>query len=218
MRMKTLCSVMVGLSGVVASVAANAQPAGAPPAAEEPAAAPAAAPAAEPAAAASASKMRVGLNLVPMPVGSLKGSGTSVDLKFAFGVLPFFDYSLTPNFFIGIEPQYTFNVKPKSATGDAGKELDILLRVGGGAPVADKIQIYGYLSPGYSVVYPPTGSNASGLALGVHAGGMMDLSPTMFLNAELGYQLGFQKVSVGGTDFDTKFNYFQIGLGGGIRL
>ena len=89
-----------------------------------------------------------------------------------------------------------------------------MLRVGAGAPVAEKMQVYGYLSPGYSIVSPPQGDSPKGFVIGAHAGGMMDITPSAFVNAELGYQMGFQSVS--GADFKTSF--FQIGLGAGMHI
>jgi hypothetical protein len=165
------------------------------------------------------SKVRVGLNLVPMPFGTAKVSlgslGTaSTDTAFAFGLMPTVDYTFNPYFFVGFAPQFTFNVKGKDSSGDAGKMLDLLLRVGGNAPVADTLQLYGYLAPGYSIVMAPVGDNSSGFVLGFHGGVILDLSPNLFLNGELGYQLGYQQVH----DLDYKLNYFQIGLGAGLRL
>jgi outer membrane protein with beta-barrel domain len=215
MHVKTLGSLMLGFVATIASLTANAQ--------TTPEGAPAAEPAGTTSATAAAtmpdSKMRLGLNVVPMPFGTLKGEGGfSADTAFAFGLSAFFDYSVHPNFFIGVSPQYIFNVKPKDGDGSAAKELDIQLRLGGGAPVSDTIQLYGYLSPGYGIIMPPEGDSAKGFMLGIHAGGMMNVSPTVFVAAELGYQLGFEKVSVGGASGDFKSNFFQVGLGGGLRL
>ena len=53
-----------------------------------------------------------------------------------------------------------------------------------------------------------------GFVVGAHAGGMMDITPTAFVNAELGYQMGFQSAS--GIDFKTSF--LQIGLGAGMHI
>lgn len=168
-----------------------------------------------------AGRMRLGLNVVPAPLGTVKGEAFgfsgSRDLAVAFGVRAFFDYLITPNFFIGFGPTYVFNVKDKDADS-SGTALDLLLRLGGNAPVSDTLQLYGYLSPGYSIVMPPEGSDAKGLVLGLQAGAMYSLSRTAFLNAELGYQIGFHSVSVLGSDVDLKFSYMQIALGGGIRL
>lgn len=167
------------------------------------------------------SRMRLGLNVVPAPFGTVKtevaGVSTSTDLALAFGVRAFFDYLITPNFFIGFGPTYVFNIKTDN-DDSSGTALDLLLRLGGNAPVSDTVQLYGYLSPGYSIVMPPEGADAKGLALGLQAGAMYSLSRTAFLNGELGYQIGFHSRSFLGTDVDTKFSYMQIALGGGIRL
>jgi hypothetical protein len=236
MKVKTFSAVVFSLMGL-ASLSARAEdaPAAAPPtpapgasAPSDPTAAPPTAAATATPTAADATKMRLGLNIVPMPIGSLKsnvaGADTSLDTAFAFGVMPIFDYKLHPNFFVGVSPLYIFNVKGKDAMGDAASELDIQLRLGGGAPLTDKLGAYGYLSPGYSIVMLPQAvkdagaSNPKGFMLGIHAGAMMDLASNVFVNAELGYQLGFQKMSIGGTDVDSKSNFFQIGLGAGIHL
>jgi hypothetical protein len=225
---------MVGLAGLVTSSMAKADDApattpAAPPAAGAPAdptaAPPTTAATGTAAAGADQSKMRLGLTLVPAPLGSLKSATTSQDTAFAFGVMPLFDFKVHPNFFVGIAPLYTFNVKPSAQTaGDSSAELDIMLRVGGGLPVADKIQVYGYLSPGYSIVMLPQAakdlgaSDPKGFMLGFHAGGMMDVLPNVFVNAEVGYQLGFQSASFMGVSGDSKSNFLQIGLGGGIKL
>jgi hypothetical protein len=172
-----------------------------------------------PATGAPESKMRVGLNIVPMPfLGKLSfsagGISGSSDAAFAFGVMPVFDYAINQNLFVGAGPMATFNVKGKDSTGDAAKEYDLMLRVGYQLPVADKLTGFGYLAPGYSIVSPSQGDSAKGLVVGLHVGAMYDVTPTMFVNGQLGYQLGFQ--SVDGADFKTR--YFQIGLGGGMRL
>jgi hypothetical protein len=164
--------------------------------------------------------MRVGLNVVPMPFGKIKVDSTSLDTKFAFGVFPFFDYLFTPNFFGGLAVQYTFNVAAKDGNGDTAKDLDIMLRLGGGGYVADKLQLYGYASPGYSIVMAPSGRgpDPKGFVVGAHVGAMYDVAPTAFVNLEVGYQFGFQSVSVGGASIDDKVSFLQIGLGGGLRF
>lgn len=164
-------------------------------------------------------RLRLGLNLVPMPFGSFKTTLNSIELStdtaFAFGLMPAIDYLLTPYFFVGFAPQFTFNVKTKNGNEDAGNAVDLLLRLGGNAPVADNIELYGYLAPGYSIVSSSGGGDsATGFALGFHGGAILNISPTVFTNFELGYQLGFQTLN----DFDSKVNYFQIALGVGLRL
>lgn len=169
-----------------------------------------------------APRARLGLNVVPMPVGTIEvevlGFTGSDDAAAAFGFMPFLDFLLTPNFFIGLSPTYTLNVKAEG-WDDAGTKLDLALRLGGGAPVSDRLDLYGYLTPGYSIVdVPNVENNATGFVLGLHAGVMYSLSQAVFLNGELGYQVGFQEVSIAGQSVDGKTSYLQIGLGGGLRL
>lgn len=228
MRTRTLVAGLIAAVGLCLPVLAAAQQPIAPPPAAEPAP-----PAYQPIPPASAvavpaafppTRMRIGFNLVPTPTGSYtSGNGigsVSGDLGFAFGLLPFFDYFLTPNIFLGFGPTYTFNVKasPSLPGAQAATQLDLLVRIGGQAPVSDVVQLYGYLTPGYSFFMPSDGDSAKGFVLGIHGGGMYTVSPTVFLNAELGYQLGYQKLDVGGQSFDVKDNLFQIALGGGIHI
>lgn len=171
---------------------------------------------------ASLGRMRLSFSLVPAPVGSFKTNvgnvEVSADAAFAFGLRPAFDYSINDYFFIGASPQFLFNVKGKN-DDSSGKEFDLLLRVGGHAPVADKIHLYGYLSPGYSVIYPPTGNNnASGFVLGVTGGAIYSFPGNVFAVADLGYQFGYQKVSTGNFELDLKSSYLLIGLGAGVKL
>jgi len=210
---------MVGGTAMAQEPPAAPPPAMAEPPAEPPAAA-APAPAAEGGGAAVASKMRVGLDVVPMPFGKIKVGGGlgDLDTKFAIGAFPFFDYLITPNFFAGVKIQYTFNLNVKDSTGDSSKVLDLMIRLGGGGYVADKLQLYAYASPGYSIVMPSSGDKPKGFVVGAHGGAMYDITPAAFLNLEVGYQFGFQKVSLFGSSVDDKVNLFQIGVGGGIRF
>jgi hypothetical protein len=158
--------------------------------------------------------MRLAVMLVPMPIGSFKSGDSSLDSAVAFAVMPVFDYLVLPNVFVGVAPSYAFNVKPKDGGGDAGSQIDLLLRVGGAYALNEKLGLYGYASPGYSIVKPPEGDSAKGLVVGLHAGAMFDIATKLFLAGEVGYQLGFQKVN----DVEAKTNYLQIGLGVGMRI
>jgi hypothetical protein len=165
------------------------------------------------------SALRLGITLAPMPTGTLKsnflGVESSSSSAFAFAIAPTLDYSINQFVFVGLAPQYIINVKGKDAPGSAGSELDLRLRVGGNAKVADTLMLYGYLAPGYGIVMPSgDGDSAKGLVLGFAAGAMLDFTPSVFGNAELGYQVGYQKVS----DVDAKTNFLHIGIGLGFRL
>jgi hypothetical protein len=172
------------------------------------------------------SPMRLGITLSPMPVGTFKaaagGLSASSDAKFAFGIVPTFDYNINEYLFVGLAPQIILNVIPKDADGKAAKELDLRARVGGNAKVADTIRLFGYLAPGYSIIMFPDKmdglSNPAGFVLGFAGGALFDLTPSVFANAEVGYQVGFQSVSFMGASADLKTNYLHIGLGIGVRL
>ena len=129
--------------------------------------------------------------------------------------MPVFDYLVLPNVFVGAAPSYTFNVKGKDDMGDcveaARPPAAGRLRA---CPSARSSASTGMRRPGYSIISPPEGDSAKGLVVGLHAGAMYDVASNLFLNGQLGYQLGFQKLS----DVDFKTNFLQIGLGVGMRL
>lgn len=217
MKVNVMSAMVFGALALAASSVAMAEDAPAVvPAPTEPAAMPppTATAAGTATAGASASKMRLGVTLVPMPLGSFKTGPASLDSAVAFGVMPVFDYLVLPNVFVGVAPSYTFNVKPKDVTGDAASQLDLLLRVGYQMPLGEKLGVYGYASPGYSIISPPEGDSAKGLVVGLHVGAMYDLASNLFLNGQVGYQLGFQKLS----GVESKTDFLQIGLGVGMRL
>lgn len=171
---------------------------------------------------ASIGRMRLSFSIVPGPLGSLEtnlgGQKVSTDTAVAFGLRPAFDYSINKYLFVGFGPQFLFNVKADSG-GDAGKAVDLLLRVGGHAPVADNVQLYGYLAPGYSIYYPPTGNeDPSGFVLGVAVGALFSINERLFASADIGYQLGYQEATVFGADIDVHLRYLLIGLGIGMKL
>lgn len=226
MQARTLGTLMLAAVGTLFSASANGQETPAPAAGALPGSEPAPA-AAEPAQTTTAepaapeappSKMRVGVNLVPMPIGKVKvnvgGVSNSTNTAIAFGLAPFYDYAVNEFFFVGGSLQYTLNVKASGA-GSAGSAFDILARAGGNAPVTDTVSLYGYVTPGYGFVMPPSGgSTGKGFIIGFHGGAMMAVTSTIYVEGQLGYQLGFQKAN----SVDTRFSYLQIGLGGGIKL
>ena len=86
-------------------------------------------------------RMRLSFSIVPAPVGTFESTvpiigKVSADAAFAFGLRPAFDYSINDYVFVGFAPQFLLNVKGDNSNGDAGKALDLQLRIGGHAPVA----------------------------------------------------------------------------------
>ena len=114
------------------------------------------------------------------------------------------------NLYVGVAPQLILNVKGKDDSS-SGQELDLFARIMGRYPVADKVQLYGYLAPGFSIIFPPDlpgVSNPTGFVLGFAGGVSYSITPTLFGSGEVGYQIGFQ--STGGSDLKTR--YLHIGF------
>lgn len=165
---------------------------------------------------------RIGLNLVPepfgkftvsvqTPIGSFSGSR---DTAFAFGLAPYLDYVVHRNVFLGFSPVYSFHIKADGSNGDSGEELDLLIRAGVQFPVIPRLEVFGYLAPGYSIIMVPNADNPSGFVLGFHGGATYNLNSSVFALFQLGYQFGYQSVDSG----DAKTEFFQFGLGLGARM
>ena len=149
-----------------------------------------------------------GVALKLMPVGTIETSGGSTDTSVAFAIQPFIDFEvLRPFLYIGVAPQLILNVKGDDAFGSSGQELDLFARVMGRIPVAHNIQLYGYLAPGFSVIFVPDKApgfnNPTGFVLGFAGGISYSITPSLFIAGEIGYQVGFQ--SSDGTDFKSRF-------------
>jgi len=175
----------------------------------------------------SLGKMRLSLDIVPAPFGNLKlsaqGQEVSGDLAFAFGIRAAFDYSINDYLFVGFGPQILFNVIGKDAPSgsDSGKQYDLSARVGGHAPIADNVHLYGFLAPGYSILSAPNPNSdaAKGFSLGIAVGALFSVPGTnFFLNGELGYHMTFLTVSSGGSSLDVNTKFPLIALGGGVKL
>jgi hypothetical protein len=169
---------------------------------------------------------RIGVMLVPSPMGRLHaeaadGFQETVRSEPTLTVMTTFDFvpRSTPNLFIGFAPSYTFHVKAAGSFADPGRTFDLLLRFGYSLPIAERFRAYGYLAPGYSFGSGwPDGVTSQGPVLGVHAGGLFSITPSVFLNAELGYQAGFQRAAFDNTDNAFSQSFIQLGLGVGLRV
>jgi hypothetical protein len=163
---------------------------------------------------------RVGGNLEMLPMGTVSASdgsdSASADLDPAFGIGGSADYDVHPNVSVGAAPRFTLGIKTENDEKSA-KELDLMLRVTAHYPVLPAMQVYGYASPGYSMIFLPDndGENPKGFALGFGAGAAYAISDRAFVTGELGYQLGFQAFKIQGTslDFTTDLLHFGVGVG-----
>jgi opacity protein-like surface antigen len=181
-------------------------------------------------ASAAAPKMRAQAQFELLPLGtgkqSIGGQSMSQDAALAYGISAAFDYAVTPYLSVGLAPRLVLNIKPSDQEGGTtDKEIDLRARVLGHVAVAPGLEIYGAVSPGYAFVLPGTDGvdTAKGFAIAGAAGLTYDVSPALFLGAEVGYQRAFtsadimtapgQKVS---TDLD--LSYMHIGIGAGTRF
>jgi Outer membrane protein beta-barrel domain len=170
--------------------------------------------------AASDSKLWIGGNLAVSPLGSLSASignsSLSIDTATSFGFGGLIEYRVTPIFSVGFAPNFILGIKADG--GDSSKTatgLDLPIRVSAGAEVAPQVRLYGFVSPGYATVFPPsdpngdTASNASGFMLGFGGGAGYRVAPKIMLTGELGYQIRF--LSEDGQS--EHLNYLTIALG-----
>ena len=88
--------------------------------------------------------------------------------------------------------------------------------------VSSKVDVYGEVLPGYSlvtynqIVLGSQAPRARGIVVGGGLGAAFAITDRFFANAGVGYQLGFQ-VSHGISDRDVKTKFLRIALGGGVR-
>lgn len=194
-------------------------------AAAAPAAEPAAAPAPVPAPAADGSKLQVGINFLPMFLGKFSttflGQSVDTDAKIAYGVGITAGYNVIPGLTVGIAPQMLFNLKAKDGDASAAKELDLLARVAYTYKVIPELGIYAEFLPGYSIIFPPSEldmNKPKGLVLAFGAGATYDINEQLYVNLGVGYQLGFQKGSMGGVDADYKTKFLRVAVGVGMKF
>ena len=179
--------------------------------------------------AAAPAKLSAAAQIEMLPMGSgktsINGESMSKDTAFAYGVSAKFDYAINPYFSVGLAPRLVLNVKATDGTDDeAGKQYDLRARLAGHYPVQPGLDIYAAVMPGYSIVTASQdGINAAtGFALAGAVGATYNVTPSVFLGAEVGYQRSFttQEQTILGTKLssDVDLSYLHIGLGAGTRF
>jgi hypothetical protein len=156
------------------------------------------------------------------PVGTLKAKveaanlDASTDAEVAFQINGLIDFHVAPYLSIGFAPGIIFNVKG-SGDDSSGSELDLPVRVTLGGPVAPKVRLYGFVSPGYSIFYPPSDADTlghpAGFMLGFGGGAGFRVAPGVMLTGELGYQFRFLSNTVNNVDFSLQNNYLTFAVG-----
>ena len=159
----------------------------------------------------SASKVWAGGHLGLSPIGTIEASSgnltLSSDAATAFEIGGLIEFRAAPMLSIGFAPALLLNVKDTSANR-SGSELDLPLRVAVGAEVAPRVRLYGFASPGFSILFPPPDSQGntvhpSGFMLGFGGGVGYQVAPRFMVTGELGYQFRFLNTTQQGIDVST---------------
>jgi hypothetical protein len=173
--------------------------------------------------------MQVGIAFLPMLLGKVgtgpSGDDTWEDMSLAYGIGLSFGYNVIPGLSVGVAPQVLLHVKAKDASKSM-TEYDLMARIAYAYTVIPKLAVYAEILPGYAIVTLPSGTtymgekppSPKGLVLGFGAGAAYDVADQFFVNLGVGYQMGFQKMSVAGATNDVKTKFLRIALGGGMKF
>jgi hypothetical protein len=164
----------------------------------------------------------VGAQLQIMPGGEVDGEGDfDGDLETAYGIAFTAEYPVHPNITIGLAPRIAFGIKLEDQD-DGGIMLDIPVRVTGRFLVMPKLALYGFVAPGYSLIFPEdwpeNASDPSGFIFGFGGGAAFRIGHNLALVGELGYTAGFHSSTVeipliDDEDVDVAHSYPHIGIG-----
>jgi hypothetical protein len=173
-------------------------------------------------------KFKLGAQLELVPLGKaeikLNGASATQDADTAYGVGLNFDYDVTPYISVGFAPRLIFGLKKDGSTSDnTDEEINLRARVMGHFPVAPKLEVFGYAAPGYAITVSDAEKDPSGFLVAFGAGATYDITPSLFVSGELGYQMSFQSVSdtipgAGEVTADINTSFLSVGLGAGTRF
>jgi hypothetical protein len=175
---------------------------------------------AAPAGPALADHVRVGGTVSILPVGQIhaaaEGFGSdSADTATAVGLGGMVEIQLATNVAVGFAPRLLLNVKGEDGD-ESAQELDLAVRLIGNAPVGGVTQLYGFVAPGYSILFipewPDEVGNPAGFIFGLGGGAAFDLNPQFRLGCELGYQLGWQQVTEQGATLELQTDFLHLGM------
>lgn len=147
----------------------------------------------------------------------------SLECPTAYGIGGLFAYDLTRFLSIGVAPRLitgvNFDIPNAPSQGKDAKEFDLRARLALHAALTPRLQVYGFATPGYSWLIPPDDDNTGGFAIGFGGGFAIDLTPSLYVDAEVGYQTAyFSHDDAEGNTVGLDFGYLALGLGGGARF
>lgn len=130
---------------------------------------------------------------------------------------------MTPSLAVGASPQLVLKVK-ESGPVQSWTEYDLRARVTLVDPFASDSRLFARLSPGYSVLSPPSGflplgvSNPAGFVIDCSIGAETPLGRDEKLVADIGYQFGFRGTSVDGQVVEARTRFLHVGFGFALGL
>lgn len=163
------------------------------------------------------------------PVGTLKAKvssqgnelSDSVDTATAVELGAHVDFRIMPFLSVGLAPAVLLNIKGQDDK-DSASQLDLPLRVTAGGNVMPQLRLYGFVAPGYTILFPPADSmgnsdRLSGFMVGFGGGVGFNVAPKFAVIGELGYQFRFpsetRTVGTAPVDLQIQANYLTFSLG-----
>lgn len=183
-------------------------------------------------AAVSANNFQLGVAVLPVLLGRLTtvqsgGAEISSRLDSTYGLGLSFSYRVWAGLSLGIAPQVVFHLSSKDDAGypviDSEKELDLMARIAYAHTVMPNLDVYAEVLPGYSfvtynkIVVGSPAPPARGIVVAGGLGAAFAVTDHFFVNAGLGYQIGFQ-VSHGISTREVGTKFVRIALGGGVKF
>jgi hypothetical protein len=162
----------------------------------------------------------MGLGKFTTPINE---EATQGDASFAYGAGVSASFRIFAGLSLGVAPQIIYNVNYKVYPGSlaappANKETDLMARLAYTFPIVETIGLYVEALPGYSIISQPGATSANGFVLALGGGVDMEMTDHIFASLGIGYQLGFQSVSIVGTSYENRARYVRLALGGGVRF
>lgn len=145
------------------------------------------------------------------------GAGTSVDTRTTVGFGGLVDRMLSPLVSVGFAPRVLIGVRPDKNL-ESSTQVDLRLRVAVGSNMTPRTRFYGFVAPGYSVIFLPRQMDGRhfhphGMIAAFGAGISVAMSGRLALVGEIGYQLGYQGTTMYDVDVTFQDNLLHLGVG-----
>ena len=133
------------------------------------------------------------------------------------------EVEVSPYVSFGFAPRLVFEAGPASGPVDQGAQIDLVGRLTGRVPVTRTLAPFAYLAAGYSLVGVPDGGepggDAEGAVLGLGGGAALQVSPEIAVLIDVGYQVGFHRLTDAQGDLiaDADYGLHDLHIGVGVQ-